>query len=1137
MPLLIAMLATRGNSQNVEQRDPESVETPFLVLETGGHTAVCMWLDFTPDGRSLVSVGNDKVIRIWDVQDPWHPTLRQSIRLHAGKGQEGLMYCGAISPDGRWLAVAGRGSPLLDDHIGDIQIVDLRKGSVTYLLRGHTHEVNSLDFSRDGRLLASASHDKTVRVWNLAGVAPGGEVQSLVLKAHSDIVYRLAWLPTAGGADRLVSVSNDRTGRIWQRGNDGRWFSSAVLSGHSDTVGEVACSPDGRWIVTSSLDRTVRLWDSSGRFQRIVSSGPHGRRLPSKIDFSADGRWLVAADAADNGGANVWTIPGCAKVSQFRGHDDTVREARFAPRAAAGSSPPTLVVASTGGLANDIHLWNPASGQAYSRVMGRGRAIHSVAFSKDGSKIAWGQSQAALASSTPLEQAFDLGGFVPVPQDLFRAEQYQTHHLVRNAHAPSHDGYTAGPDPRSPSTLIVRRHGREVTRIKRDTEFDLLRCHAFLPGRDMIVVGSIYALTLHDANTGELLRLFDGHTGEVLGLDVSPDGLTLVSSSSDQTIRMWDLDPKKLPTPKPMLGVGLQIRADKIVIQLVKPDGAGADAGLRVGDVLESIGNQVVNDIPTAISMIQQTPLGSSVSMDVQRNGNRIELSFRPKLGVAADSRPPLLSFFFTADRRDFVAWTPEGYFDCSPGGETLIGWQTNQGIGLTAGYTSAWQYARSLKRPDILERMLTVRDADQANRLSADLSNRRPQDMFDVRSDADRLAIPSIAIETPKSGDAILSSSVRLIGQAVPTGSLPIDSVRVLVNGRPVAGTKTIGSKSIAIASSGGTDPETSTSESKPKDARAVSIDMEIPLVEGPNTIEVVASTTAASSQPFTLDLNCTTGSARKPSLYVMGIGVSKYAHDDQPGLPEDEKISLTYPTADVNGMIEALRRQEGHFYDRVVVGKLLDEQVTERNIRAGFASLRKKVTQHDVAIILVSAHGTADDDGSYFLCPHDFDPEQDAVITGIRWSELTEPLSSLPCKVLLCMDTCHAGAVMGPVNNGRRSKGIQNAVRSAISDLTNIEAGVVVMTSSTGREVSFEDDRWGHGAFALALIEALTGERKGPPGQVTLPADFNSDQILDLAEIDTYVTSRVKELTDGKQHPVTDRGRIPAFPIAISH
>ena len=79
-------------------------ERLILQLDTGGHMAVIRGLAFTPDGKFIVSAGDDKVIRVWD----WRTgkTVR-TIRGQSGRGQEGKIYAMALSPDGRWLAAGG----------------------------------------------------------------------------------------------------------------------------------------------------------------------------------------------------------------------------------------------------------------------------------------------------------------------------------------------------------------------------------------------------------------------------------------------------------------------------------------------------------------------------------------------------------------------------------------------------------------------------------------------------------------------------------------------------------------------------------------------------------------------------------------------------------------------------------------------------------------------------------------------------------------------------------------------------------------------------------------------------------------------------------------------------------------------
>ena len=97
-------LAVTLGARPVEQARAEPKDVPILQLDTGGHMALINGLAFTPDGKFLVSAGDDKVIRVWD----WRAgkTVR-TIRGRSGPGNEGKIYAMALSPDGRWLAVGG----------------------------------------------------------------------------------------------------------------------------------------------------------------------------------------------------------------------------------------------------------------------------------------------------------------------------------------------------------------------------------------------------------------------------------------------------------------------------------------------------------------------------------------------------------------------------------------------------------------------------------------------------------------------------------------------------------------------------------------------------------------------------------------------------------------------------------------------------------------------------------------------------------------------------------------------------------------------------------------------------------------------------------------------------------------------
>jgi uncharacterized caspase-like protein len=110
--------------------------------------------------------------------------------------------------------------------------------------------------------------------------------------------------------------------------------------------------------------------------------------------------------------------------------------------------------------------------------------------------------------------------------------------------------------------------------------------------------------------------------------------------------------------------------------------------------------------------------------------------------------------------------------------------------------------------------------------------------------------------------------------------------------------------------------------------------------------------------------------------------------------------------------------------------------------------------------------------------------------------------------------------------LDTSARTRGALVDVNSAVNDFATAESGLVAYAASTGRESSVEKDSWQHGAFTKALIEAL-GEGK---------ADLMHKGRITTALLDAYLSERVKQLTDGEQHPVMSRpDAVPDFPIAL--
>lgn len=172
-------------------------QQPILQIDPGGHKALIKDLVFTPNGKYLVSAGNDKLIRVWDIKTG--KTVR-TLRGQIGEGDEGMIYAMAMSPDGKWLAVGGFPSRR------GIRLYNFPTGKLVALLKGHTNVVNSLAFSPNSRYLVSGGGDYNAILWNVKR-----HRKLHTLKGHTDDIYAVAFTPDS---KRVVTGSYDHSLRL-----------------------------------------------------------------------------------------------------------------------------------------------------------------------------------------------------------------------------------------------------------------------------------------------------------------------------------------------------------------------------------------------------------------------------------------------------------------------------------------------------------------------------------------------------------------------------------------------------------------------------------------------------------------------------------------------------------------------------------------------------------------------------------------------------------------------------------------------------------------------------------------------------------------------------------------------------------
>jgi WD40 repeat protein len=495
-----------------------SADEPRLVIDSGGHQAAVTFLAFTKDGKHLVSAGEDKVIRVWDIASGTARVIRGQI----GDGPLGMIYAAALSPDNRYIAVGGWLGPDVDRSV--IRIHELQTGKVVALLRGHTSVILSLAFSPDGRYLASGSRDETVGLWDTS------EWRNLrFLIGHRHDVYAVSFSPDG---KHLVSGSYDGTLRIWEVAS-GKLIADMGNSG--EPVRAAAASPDGRYIVTMSAGGSMRVWDANtGVF---VGQMPTPGGIISNSSFSPDGRLLVTGSGPNDFISHVFEIPSGREVAHFAGHQNLVLATAF--------SSDGHTVASAGGDQHEIDLWGAKDGQLFRRFVGAGQPVWAVGFGEDGRSIAFGTTFKPVSVSNlgPLEKTlrFDEGQSSGISLRAvvdsafaFRRAQEQVG-AIRIATRPGRVPHT--------DVLQIFRAGRLQHEILPNLSSEIYHhAYSLSPDGAAIASGTNNAdLSIYSTDRARTIAGCVGHTSEVLALAFSADGKTLVSGSVDQTMRLWDV--------------------------------------------------------------------------------------------------------------------------------------------------------------------------------------------------------------------------------------------------------------------------------------------------------------------------------------------------------------------------------------------------------------------------------------------------------------------------------------------------------------------------------------------------------------------------------------------------------------------
>lgn len=1042
------------------------------VVMTTGHNDQINAMTVSNDGRFLASAGNNKIIKIWEVST--------TMEFRTLSGTNGRVDQLQFAPDN--IHLAGISSD------GELLVWNVITGELVHSLRASATS-KGLAFFRDGKAIVHVDESSNLAVTSLES----GQTQSL------PEVYSMSFV---ADAERGMAYSLDHLGNLIYVDLDPLTVVKTVklFNEFNFPFTRGGISKDGKLLAWGFNDDKLRFFDVEQA--RFVYTSPTYKSKLVDLEFDRKDPHLY-----------LTTHGGVVQIIDYLQQHVIAEFTEQYMAAQCLTSHPKGEILMLGNF-DLIRFYNKETKTIFKELGGKVSKIINMAYSPQGDYVAVATNQLKIQLwDLKLNKiAQDIQGFFPCEF--------------------SSDGnYLIGMNYTLNLGVWDAATGQLIRELPTDSE--LIQCLAVSPdGKYVAGAGFMNVIKIWDLETGKRVAELKGHSGGILTLDFHPSEPWIASGGHDQTTRVWNYQTKKELK---------QFTDQTIVVNSVKfsPDGKTLATSAwdktihlrntttwqtdrvltghvnmissidynRDGSVLVSgAGNNAVWEADNSLIFWNtgtgeqicrlRDHFGAITKVVFDKGANRVfSASDDGTLKISNYENCTTVATYIAIGGKEFMIYTPDNYYIASRNALKGIAFRINGQL------VPFEQFDIYLNRPDIVASRIG-KSPEQLIRAYYYLYKKRLRKLqLEEGSLELNYQLPYLINETET--PLVTSASNLKIWVKAWDDTYDIQQINVYVNDVPIFGEL-------------GYRPDTK--------VKSIRKEFEIPLITGTNKIKITCLNSNGVESMYESIETIRQSGEQKHNLYVAAIGVSQY---------KDQRFNLTYPVKDARDVMAKLN-ESASMYNQVYSRLLLDDEVT-RSAFEQLAEFFEPCTYEDVAVIFIAGHGVLNVDFDYFFATYDMDfdnPEEG----GLSYEAIHALLNKVKSyRKLLIMDTCHSGELdkeeieRGPepelevggvefrsAGVGVRSKegfGFENSLELVQDMFSNTQkgSGATVISSAGGAEYAMESDQWKNGLFTYAFLSGLTN----------MAADFNQDGSISVTEIRSFVNSRVKELSKGKQIP----------------